>query len=95
LIKNDLYELLFDKNKSFEEIYHFLNSNFTVENVQELFDVLGKPLIEHCIEFKKTNSENLFKIAYIITDYQKMIDSNLDPLILNLNVLGKLKELFS
>ncbi len=93
-IKSELFELVFNKSKSFEDIYHFINDNFGPEKIDELIFLLGRPLIDFCIENKKTKVENLFGVSYIITENTKLLETNTDPIILGINVIGKIKDLF-
>jgi replication-associated recombination protein RarA len=92
-LKNELFNCVFNKKKTFEEIYHFLMDNFGGDNIGEMIDLLGRPFIDFSIE-KKENVENLFKVASIITEHKKLLETDTDPIILGLTVIGKIKELF-
>jgi DNA polymerase III delta prime subunit len=93
-IKSELYQLVFQKSTTFEEIFNFISNNIGQDNVEQIFELFGKPFFEFCIENKNCSNDNLFRIAYIITDYKKMLDTSLDPIVLGITVVGKIRELF-
>ncbi len=92
-IKSELFDLIFNKTKSFEDIYHFVMDNFGPERIDELISLLGRPFIDYCIENKKTDLESLFQVAHIITDNTRLLETNTDPVILGISVIGKIKDL--
>lgn len=94
-LKSELFDIVFDKNKTFEDIYHFSMNNFGSEKIDELIYLLGRPFIEYCLESKKTKIENLFSIAYIITEHTKLLETNTDPIILGVTVIGKIRDLLN
>jgi DNA polymerase III delta prime subunit len=93
-LKNDTYSLIYDKTKSYEDIYHFLVNNYGPEKIDQLFDLFGKQFIEHSLSEKRTNLENLFKANYIICENHHLLETNTDPIILGMTVIGKLRDLF-
>ena len=92
-VKTELYDLIFNKTKSFEEVYHFLMDNFGPERIDEVISLLGRPFIDYCLENKKMKVENLFLVAYLITENTKLLETNTDPIILGITVIGKIKDL--
>ena len=92
-VKSELYDLVFNKTKSFEDVYHFLMDNFGPERIDELISLLGRPFIDYCLENKKMKVENLFQVAYIITENTKLLEINTDPIILGITVIGKVRDL--
>jgi DNA polymerase III delta prime subunit len=92
-IKNDLYELIFNNSKKFEDVYQFVNS-FGVEKIDEILFLLGNPLIDYCLEKKIIDVEKLFDVTHIITHYNSLLDKILDPMVLGISAIGKIKELF-
>ncbi len=88
-----LYEFIFS-NSDYEKTYHFLNTNFGSDSIDIMLRMLGKPFIEWCFENKKDISK-LFECNYIITDYSYKLENSLDPLILGITVVGKLKDIFN
>lgn len=93
-IRQNLYEIIFDRNKNFEEIYDFLMAEIGPEKVDLIFEFFGKPFIEFSINQKKENVEKLFQVTYLISEYQKLLETNTDPIILGMAFLGKLRDLF-
>jgi len=91
-LRNDLYTILFDKSKTYDEIYHFLMNNFGPEKIDEMISLFGRPFIEWSI--KKSNIENLFQVNYIITEHTKLLETNTDPIVLGMTVIGKIRDLF-
>jgi DNA polymerase III delta prime subunit len=93
-IKQELYNLIFDKSKNFEEIYNFLMETFGPEKIDVLFELLSKPFIDYSINEMKQNVEKLFHHSYIICEHQKLLETNTDPIILGMTVIGKVRDLF-
>lgn len=90
-IKLDLYRVIYDESLDYEKIYHFLMSNFGAEKIDIMFRLLGKPFIDWSITNKK-NVDNLFQCNYIISDYTSKLETNTDPIILGLTVIGKFRD---
>lgn len=93
-LRNDLYSLIYDKSKTYEDIYHFLMNNFGPEKVDEMIDMFGRQFIDYSMNEKRTNIEKLFQVNYIISDYSKLLETNTDPIILGMTIIGKIKDLF-
>jgi len=93
-LKLDLYNLIYDKSKSYEDIYHWLMNNFGAEKIDEMISLLGRPFIEWSINEKKENVDKLFQANYIITEHTRLLETNTDPIVLGMTVIGKLRELF-
>lgn len=93
-IKQELYELVYDKSKNFEDIYTFLMENFGPEKIDVVLDLFGKPFIEFSLNQKRENIEKLFAVSYIICEHQKLLETNTDPIILGMTVIGKVRDLF-
>lgn len=95
-VKEELFKILFDKEKSYDEIYHFLMNSFGQEKIDILIKLLGKPFIDHIINNQKINIDynKLFEVNYIITDYSKLLETNTDPIILGMTIIGKLRDIF-
>lgn len=92
-VKTELYDLIFTKTKSFEDVYHFLMDNFGPERIDELISLMGRPFISFCLENKKMKTESLFQVSYIITENTKLLETNTDTIILGVAVIGKIREL--
>lgn len=93
--KLELYELVYDQSSDYEKVYHFLMSNFGPEKIDLVFKLFGKPFIEWSLNEKKQNAEKLFECNYVIADYSSKLETNTDPIILGMTVIGKLRDLLS
>jgi len=93
-LKNDTYSLIYDKSKTYEDIYHFLMNNFGPEKIDELLNLFGRSFIEYSLSEKRTNIEKLFQVNYIISENTHLLETNTDPIILGMTVIGKIRDLF-
>ncbi len=91
-IKLDLYNCIYDKSLDYEKIYHFLMSNFGPEKIDVMIKLLGKPFIDWSISESK-NIDKLFKCNFIIADYSSKLETNTDPIVLGLTIIGKFREI--
>lgn len=92
-LKNDLYELLYNKSLSYEDIYHFLMSNFGPEKIDVLFKLLGREFVNWSISQRRENVEKLFNLNYIISELNFKLETSTDPIILGMTLLGKFREI--
>lgn len=90
-LKMDTYDIIYNKNLSYEEIYHFLMSAYGPEKIDLLFSILGKTFVEWSLKENK-NVNNLFKCNYIITDYKSKLESQVDPILLGMTIIGKFRD---
>jgi DNA polymerase III delta prime subunit len=91
-LKNDLYSLLYSES-SYEDIYHFLMSNFGAEKIDIMISLLSKSFIDWSIKEKRENIDKLFELNYIIANYSSKLESNTDPIILGMTIIGKFREI--
>jgi DNA polymerase III delta prime subunit len=91
-IKLDLYNLIYDKSIDYEKTYHFLMSNFGADKIDVMIKLLGKPFIDWSISERK-NIDKLFECNYIISDYSSKLETNTDPIILGLTIVGKFRDI--
>jgi DNA polymerase III delta prime subunit len=91
-LKIELYSLLFDKSLDYEQIYHFVMSNFGPEKVDVIFNFLSRGLVNWTITNKKDLVTKLFEINYIISENHFKLDSQTDPVILAMTVIGKIRD---
>jgi len=91
-LKNDLYSLLYSES-SYEDIYHFLMSNFGAEKIDIMISLLSKSFIDWSIKEKRENIDKLFELNYIIANYASKLESNTDPIILGMTIIGKFREI--
>ena len=92
-LKLDLYNILYEESADFEKIYHFLMSNFGQDKIDVLFKLLGKNFIDWSISEKRENIDNLFELTYIVSDYNQKLETNTDPIILGMTVIGKFRKI--
>jgi DNA polymerase III delta prime subunit len=93
-LKLDTYNIIYDKSATYEDIYHFLMTSYGPEKIDSLFQILGKYFIEWSIKEKK-NINNLFKCNYVISDYRSKLESQTDPIILGMTVIGKFRDILN
>jgi DNA polymerase III delta prime subunit len=92
-IKLELYNLIFNENSDYEEIYDFLMTNFGDDKIDQMISFLNSDFITWVINEKNINSSKLFEFCYTITKYTPMLETATDPLILGMAVIGKLKDI--
>jgi hypothetical protein len=90
--KQDLYDLLYDVDVSYEKVYNFLMNTFTNERIDVMMKLLGKPFIDWSIQNDK-NIDKLFECNYVISDYFSKLETNTDPIILGMTVIGKFRDI--
>lgn len=99
-IRNDLYVSVFSKDRTYEDIYHFLMNSFGPDKIDEMIGLFGRPFVdyvlnEYRIAGEKTDFEKLFQANYIIADHTRLLETNTDPIILGMTVIGKMRDLFA
>lgn len=92
-VKLDLYSILYDSSKTDSDIYYFLMEKFGQDNILEMILLLGKPLIDWIISEKPEDVTKLFEISYVVSDYSPLLENNLDPIILAMTVVGKIRNI--
>ena len=90
-VKNDLYSFIYESG-DYESIYHFLMSNFGQEKIDAMIKLLGKPFIDWSIENKKS-VDKLFDCNYVIADYTSKLETNTDPIVLGMTIIGKFRDI--
>jgi DNA polymerase III delta prime subunit len=93
-IKLDLYNIIYDKSLDYEKIYHFLMNTFTGDGIDTMIKLLGKPFIDWSISEGKS-IEKLFECNYIIADYGPKLETNTDPIILAMTIIGKIRDVLN
>jgi DNA polymerase III delta prime subunit len=91
-VKLELYNSIYDKSLDYEKIYHFLMTNFGADKIDVMIKLLGKPFIDWSISEKK-NIDKLFECNYIIADYSSKLETNTDPIVLGLTIVGKFRDI--
>ena len=90
-VKSDLYRFIYESG-DYESIYHFLMSNFGQEKIDAMIKLLGKPFIDWSIENKKS-VDKLFDCNYVIADYTSKLETNTDPIVLGMTIIGKFRDI--
>lgn len=93
-IKIDLYNCIYDKSLDYEKIYHFLMNNFGAEKIDTMIKLLGRPFTDWSISENKS-VEKLFECNYIIADYTDKLETNTDPIVLGMTIIGKFRDLLN
>lgn len=88
-----LYTLIYNTESDYESIYHYLMKNFGPEKIDILFQMLGRPFVDWIIENKREDIQKLFHCNYVVADYASKLETNTDPIILGLTVIGKVREI--
>ena len=91
-VKLDLYSCIYDRSLDYEKIYHFLMTNFGAEKIDVMIKLLGKPFIDWSISENK-NIDKLFECNFIISDYSSKLETNTDPIVLGLTIIGKFRDI--
>ena len=86
-IKLDLYNMLYEKS-DYEKTYHYIMGNFGPEKVLEMLQLLGRPFVEWSLENNKS-IDKLFECNFVISDYSNKLETNTDPIVLGMTVIGK------
>ncbi len=90
--RNDLYDIIYDKSADYEKIYHFLMSSFGQDKIDQLFQFLGRDFIQQSLKNNK-DVDKLFQLNYIISDYRASLNTDTDPIILGMTVIGKFRDI--
>jgi len=94
-IKLDLYNLLYDKSIDSEKTYHFLLSNFGPEKIDVMIKLLGRQFIDWSIKERRENIDKLFDCSFVISDYSSLLETNTDPVVLGMTIIGKFKNILN
>jgi DNA polymerase III delta prime subunit len=93
-IKLDLYNCIYDKSLDYEKIYHFLMNNFGADKIDTMIKLLGRPFTDWSITENKS-IEKLFECNYIIADYTDKLETNTDPIVLGMTIIGKFRDILN
>ena len=92
-LKLDLYNILYDKSLDYEKIYHFIMSNFGPDKIDIIIKLLGKSFVDWSIQEKRENIDKLFELNYVLSDYSSKLETNTDPIILGMTIIGKFRDI--
>lgn len=87
-------QMVLDKNLNYKDIYDFIFLNYGDANVGTLLKILGRDFINFVFNYNY-DSTNLFKVNSIITDMESKLPNSLDPLVLAMATVGKIRELYT
>jgi DNA polymerase III delta prime subunit len=90
-VKLELYNLIYEQSLEYMKVYNFIMTNFGPDNIDNLIKLLGKSFIDWSIQENKS-IEKLFECNYIIADYSSKLETNTDPIILGMTIIGKLNN---
>ncbi len=92
-LKIELFNIIYDKSATYDTIYHFLMGSFGPEKIDVMLTILGRPFTDWLINDKKEDIDKLFNLNSIVTDYTPLLDTNTDPIILGMTVIGKFRDI--
>lgn len=92
--KLELYKTIYDKSMSYDQIYHFLMNTFGPDRIDGMIKILGKPFIDWSISENK-NIEKLFECNFIVADYSSKLETNTDPIVLGMTIIGKFRDILN
>lgn len=90
----DTYDIIYDKSADYEKIYHFLMSAYGPDNIDQLFNVLGRNFIDWSLK-ENRNLDSLFKCNYVISELREKLETKTDPLILGMTLIGKFRDILN
>ncbi len=91
-MRSELFDHIM-KEKSFQDNYNFVVSTFGPEGVMDMIYLLGRPFIEYAIEQESELLDKMQDIVDVVTEYSDMIKDTLDPIVLGVSLIGKLKNI--
>ena len=92
-VKLELYNMIYDDSYDYEKVYHFLMSSFGAEKIDNMISLLGTPFIDWVIQEKRSDIDKMFECNYVVSDYAFKLETNTDPIILGMTVVGKLRDI--
>lgn len=94
-LRNDLFNIIYDKSKTYEDIYHFLMDSFGADKIDVMIELFGRNFITWSFNEKRENIDKLFQVNYIIADNIRLLETSTDPIIVGMTVIGKIRDLFT
>ena len=92
-VKLELYNMIYDDSYDYEKVYHFLMSSFGAEKIDNMISLLGTPFIDWIIQEKKSDVNKMFECNYVVSDYASKLETNTDPIILGMTIIGKIRDI--
>jgi DNA polymerase III delta prime subunit len=91
-LKESTYDIITNSKYDYNHIYHFLMNNYGADRIDYLFDILGREYVKYSIE-REINSDKLFDLNFILSDYRDKLLTKADPIILGMTVIGKFRKI--
>ena len=85
--------MLFNDGSDYDKVYHFLMGTFGAEKIDQMIKILGRPLVDYVVNNYPDKVDKLFECNYVISDYYSKLDTNTDPIILGMTVIGKFRDI--
>jgi len=92
-VKLELYNMIYDDSYDYEKVYNFLMSSFGAEKIDNMISLLGTPFIDWIIQEKKSDVNKMFECNYVVSDYASKLETNTDPIILGMTIIGKIRDI--
>lgn len=92
-VKQELYNAIFDYSSDYDKTYHFLMCTFGPEKIDQMIKLLSRPFVEYVSEKQTHLIPKLFECNYVISDYSSKLESNTDPIILGMTIIGKFRDI--
>jgi DNA polymerase III delta prime subunit len=92
-VKLELYNMIYDDSYDYEKVYQFLMSSFGAEKIDNMISLLGTPFIDWIIQEKKSDVDRMFECNYVVSDYASKLETNTDPIILGMTIIGKIRDI--
>ena len=92
-VKLELYNMIYDDSYDYEKVYQFLMSSFGAEKIDNMISLLGTPFIDWIIQEKKSDVDRMFECNYVVSDYASKLETNTDPIILGMTIVGKIRDI--
>ena len=92
-VKLELYNMIYDDSYDYEKVYQFLMSSFGAEKIDNMIFLLGTPFIDWIIQEKKSDVDRMFECNYVVSDYASKLETNTDPIILGMTIIGKIRDI--
>jgi hypothetical protein len=67
-------------------------NTFGADKIDVMIGLLGKSFIEWSVAEKK-NVDKLFQCNYVITDCASKLETNTDPIVLGMTIIGKFRDI--
>lgn len=93
-LQNELFKITFNKQADFNEIHHFIMDKFGQNKIDVMINLFGKPFVSYVID-KNIDSNKLFILCKEICNYNKLLDSQTDPIVIGVAFIGEVRNIFN